>query len=62
MASRGFARRYSGGAQRFLRKIESPDAGVLVDVAQDVGQLEGAAEVMRQGDALRVLHFEYANA
>ena len=39
-------------AQRLARQIEPADAGVLVDVAQDVGELQRAAEMMRQRDAV----------
>ena len=35
-------------AQRLARQIEPADAGVLVDVAQDVGELQRAAEMMRE--------------
>ena len=34
--------------QRLARQIEPPDGGVLVDVAQDIGELQGAAEMMRE--------------
>ena len=36
----------------FARQIEPAEAGVLVDVAQDVGQLQRAAEMMREQDAV----------
>ena len=38
--------------QAFERQIEPADAGVLVDVAQDVGQLQRAAKMMREQDAV----------
>ena len=41
-----------GSAQGFARQIEAPDAGVLVEIAQDVGELQRAAEVMRQRPAV----------
>ena len=41
----------SGLAQGFAGKIETADSGVLVEVAQDIGQLQGAAEMMRERHA-----------
>ena len=42
----------AGMQQRFARQIEPAEAGVLVDVAQDVGELQRAAEMMREQDAV----------
>ena len=44
-----------------LRQIEPPDLGVLVDVAQDVGELQRAAEMMRERDAVLLAHAEHAD-
>ena len=41
-----------GKQQALARQIETPEAGVFVDVAQDVGQLQRAAEMMRQQNAV----------
>ena len=38
--------------QSFARQIQPADAGVFVDVAQDIGQLQRAAEMMREQDAV----------
>ena len=51
----------SGRGQRFARQIEPADRGVLVDVAQDVGELQRAAEVMREGDAVVALQAEHVD-
>ena len=42
----------AGVQQAFARQIEPAEAGVFVDVAQDVGQLQRAAEMMRERDAV----------
>ena len=42
----------AGMQQAFARQIEPAEAGVLVDVAQDVGQLQRAAEMMGEQDAV----------
>ena len=47
-----------GLKQRFPRQIESPDAGILVDIAQDIRKLERAAEMMRERATLLVIHAE----
>ena len=44
--------------QQFARQVEAADGGVLVEVAQDVGQLQRAAEMMRELDAGLLLHAE----
>jgi hypothetical protein len=41
----------AGIAQIFLRQIKPADACVLVDVAQDIGELQRAAEMMGQRKA-----------
>ena len=38
--------------QPFARQIEPADAGIFIDVAQDIGQLQRAAEMMREQDAV----------
>ena len=38
----------AGGGKRLARQIEPADLGVLVEVAQDVGELQRAAEMMRE--------------
>ena len=43
----------AGIFQRFARQIETPDAGILIEVAQDVGQLQRAAEMMGELLAVR---------
>ena len=47
--------------QRLARQIEPPDRRVLVEVAQDVGQLQRAAEMMGERDAGLLLHAEDAH-
>ncbi len=37
--------------QIFARQIEPADGGILVDVAQDVGELQRPAQMMRQVEA-----------
>ena len=37
--------------QQLARQIEAADLGVLVEIAQDVGELQRAAEMVRQLDA-----------
>ena len=54
-------RRDAGGIERLARQIEPAEAGVLVDVAQDIGQLQRAAEMMRQRDAVLLAHAEHAH-
>ena len=41
-----------GVQQRFARQIQPAEPGILVDVAQDVGQLQRAAEMMREHNAV----------
>ena len=41
-----------GVAQEFARKVEPSDRSVLVEVAQDVGELQRTAEVMRKLQAV----------
>ena len=45
IADRGSSVAMRAAAQRLTRQIEPPDRGVLVEVAQDVGQLQRAAQV-----------------
>ena len=42
----------AGVQQTFARQIQPADAGVFIDIAQDVGQLQRAAEMMREQDAV----------
>ncbi len=49
----------AGGVQHFARQVEPADAGVLVEVAQDVGQLQGAAQVVGQLQPRRRRHAEH---
>ena len=43
------------------RQIEPADLGVLVDVAQDVGELQRAAEMVRERNAVVLRHAEHAH-
>ena len=45
--------------QAFARQIEPADAGVFVDVAQDIGQLQRASEMMREQDAVVLRQAEH---
>ncbi len=45
----------AGIRQHLLGKIEPAHLGVLIEVAQDIGHLQGAAEMMREHPALLVL-------
>ncbi len=49
----------AGMQQAFARQIQPAEAGVLVDVAQDVGQLQRAAEMMREQDAVVLRQAEH---
>ena len=49
----------AGEQQAFARQIQPAEAGVLVDVAQDVGQLQRAAEMMGELDAVFLGHAEH---
>ena len=42
----------AGKQQAFARQIQPAEAGVFVDVAQDIGQLQRAAEMMGEQDAV----------
>ena len=46
-------------SKRFARQIQPANAGVFVDIAQDVGQLQRTAEMMRQQDAVILGKAEY---
>ncbi len=54
----GVQRGDAGFLQIFARQIETADGGVFIDVAQDVGQLQGAAQMMRQIEARPLVHAE----
>ena len=55
----GSVRDDAGLAQLLLRQIEPADPGVLVDVAQNVGELQRAAEMMRERNAVLLAHAEH---
>ena len=46
----------------FARQIEPADRRILVEVAQDVGELQRAAEMMRERDAFLRRHAENPHA
>ena len=54
--------RDAGLFEILARHIEAADAGVLVDVAQRIGELQRAAEMMGERDAVRLAHAEHAHA
>jgi dihydrodipicolinate synthase/N-acetylneuraminate lyase len=45
---RGLVLGDTGLAQGFVRQVEPADFGIFVEVAQDVGELQRAAEMMRE--------------
>ncbi len=49
----------AGAFQVLACEIETADRGVLVEIAQDVGELQGAAEMMRQFEARPIVHAEH---
>ena len=49
----------AGIAQRFARQIKPPEPGILVEVAQDIGELQRAAEMMGEREARFALHAEH---
>ena len=50
----------AGLHQQLARQVEAADRGILVEVAQDVGELQRAAEMVRQLSARRLVHAEDA--
>ncbi len=50
--------RNARGDQRLARQIEPVDASILVEIAQDIGELQRAAEMMREGSAFFLRHAE----
>ena len=48
-----------GVQQPFERQIEPADAGVFIDIAQDVGQLQRAPQMMREQDAVVLRQAEH---
>ena len=56
---RRVGRRNPGRVKRLARQIEPADARILVEVAQDIGELQRAAEVMRERKAGIALHAEH---
>ena len=48
----------AGIDEHLLGKIEPAHLGVLIEVAQDIGHLQGAAEMMRQEAPLLLLNPE----
>lgn len=55
------ADRHARAQQRFGRQVHTAQVRVFVDIAQDIGQLQRAAKVMRQRDAGVALHAEHAH-
>jgi hypothetical protein len=55
----GVGHRDTFARQQFMRQVATVDAGVFVDIAQDVGQLQRAAQVVREQPAGLLLHPEY---
>ncbi len=55
------ADRHARAQQRFGRQVHTAQIRVFVDIAQDIGQLQRAAEVMRQRYACIKLHAEHAH-
>ena len=51
----------AGIAQRLARQIEAAQACVLVEVAQNVGQLQSTAEMVRERKSGLARHAEYAH-
>ena len=51
----------AGRLQRLARQIEAPERGVFVEVAQNVGELQRAAEMMRERNARVRRHAEHAH-
>ena len=51
----------AGGLQRVPRQIKPAHRGVLVEVAQNIGELQRAAEMMRERKARIALHAEHAH-
>src|SRR5262249_60609941 len=45
----------------FARQVEAPDRGILVEIAQDVGELQRAPQMMGKQPAVFAAHAEYAN-
>ena len=56
-----FVGRHPRSPKRLARQVESAGRRVLVDVAQDVGELERAAEMVGKGDAGVVRQAENAH-
>ena len=48
----------AGVAQRLARQIEPAERGILVEIAQDIGELQRAAEMMRERQAGLARHAE----
>ena len=53
-------RRDTRGLQLFARQIQPAERGVFVQVAQNIGELEGPAQMMGECDAGIVFHAEHA--
>ena len=51
--------RDAGAFEMIAREIEAADGGVLVEIAQDIGELQRAAEMMGEFEARPVVHAEH---
>ena len=49
----------TGLQQAFARQIQPADSGVFIDIAQDIGQLQRTAQMMRQQDAVVMRQTEH---
>ncbi len=58
---RRIGRRDAGLAQRLRRQIEPSDRRILIEVAQDIGELQRPPQMMRERDAVLLLHAEDAD-
>ena len=47
-----------GLEQKFARQVKPTDGGVLVQVAQDIGELQGAAQMMGELETRSLFHTE----
>ena len=47
--------------KRFGGQIKPAERRILVEVAQDVGELQGPAQMVRKRDAILLLHAEDAD-
>src|SRR5262249_32078207 len=47
--------------QRLLRHVEAADGCILIEITQDIGQLQGASEMVREQPARLAFHAEHAH-